>query len=89
MITRTLGEVKDLRTDIGRLERDLESTGTLKTVEDVQHEVDQISNDMCVAQCPLSESGQDDRALTRQQGTAARPSYFIWRQGAQGQHTEE
>ena len=48
MITRTLGEVKDLKTDIGRLERDLESTGTLKTVEDVQHEVDQISNDMYV-----------------------------------------
>ena len=49
MITRTLGEVKDLKTDIGRLERDLESTGTLKTVEDVQHEVDQISNDMYVS----------------------------------------
>lgn len=46
MITRTLSETKDLMTDISRLERDLESTGTLKTVEDVQHEVDIISNDM-------------------------------------------
>lgn len=46
MITRTLGETKDLKSDISRLERDLESTGTLKTVEDVQHEVDLISNDM-------------------------------------------
>lgn len=60
MITRTLGEVKDLKTDIGRLERDLESTGTLKTVEDVQHEVDQISNDMYVPSAsraiPLTQS---------------------------------
>lgn len=46
MISRTLGETKDLKTDINRLERDLESTGTLKTVEEVQHEVDLISNDM-------------------------------------------
>ena len=57
MITRTLGEVKDLKTDIGRLERDLESTGTLKTVEDVQHEVDQISNDMYVP-TPMLSDGQ-------------------------------
>lgn len=46
MISRTLGETKDLSTDINRLERDLESTGTLKTVEEVQHEVDLISNNM-------------------------------------------
>lgn len=60
MITRTLGEVKDLKTDIGRLERDLESTGTLKTVEDVQHEVDQISNDMCVI---ISSGGQREKLI--------------------------
>lgn len=46
IISRTLNETKDLKGDIARLERDLESTGTLKTVEEVQHEVDLISNDM-------------------------------------------
>ena len=46
IISRTLGETKDLKSDVARLERDLESTGTLKTVEEVQHEVDLISNDM-------------------------------------------
>jgi DNA repair protein RAD50 len=46
LISRSLGEIKDLKTDVGRLERDLESSGSLKTVEDVQHEVDQISADM-------------------------------------------
>jgi DNA repair protein RAD50 len=41
-----LSEIKDLKTDILRLERDLESSGSLKTVEEVQHEVDNISNEM-------------------------------------------
>jgi hypothetical protein len=48
LVTRTLGEIKDLKSDIERLERELQSTGSLKTVEDVQQEVDQASNDMCV-----------------------------------------
>jgi len=46
LVTRTLGEIKDLKSDISRLERDLESSGSLKTVEDVQNEVDHISNEM-------------------------------------------
>jgi DNA repair protein RAD50 len=46
LISRTLSEIKDLKTDILRLERDLESSGSLKTVEEVQHEVDNISNEM-------------------------------------------
>lgn len=46
LITRTLGEIRDLTSDISRLERDLEASGSLKTVEDVQREVDIISNEM-------------------------------------------
>ncbi|GFZ50594.1 Hydrolase acting on acid anhydrides [Saitozyma sp. JCM 24511] len=46
LVTRTLSEVKDLKSDIERLERELQSTGSLKTVEDVQQEVDQASNDI-------------------------------------------
>lgn len=46
LVSRTLNEVKDLKSDITRLERDLQATGSLKTVEDVQREVDQISNEM-------------------------------------------
>ncbi|OCF37294.1 DNA repair protein RAD50 [Kwoniella heveanensis BCC8398] len=46
LVSRTLAEVKDLRSDILRLERDLESTGSLKTVEEVQKEVDQVSNEI-------------------------------------------
>lgn len=46
VISRTVGDIKDLKTDIQRLERDLQSTGTLKTVEEVQREADQISSDM-------------------------------------------
>ncbi len=46
LVTRNLGEIKDLQSDIARLERDLEGTGSLKTVEDVQREVDQLSNHM-------------------------------------------
>lgn len=46
LVTRNLSEIKDLESDLARLERDLESTGSLKTVEDVQREVDQVSNEM-------------------------------------------
>ncbi|WVR06574.1 hypothetical protein IAU60_003606 [Kwoniella sp. DSM 27419] len=46
LVSRTLAEVKDLRSDISRLERDLESTGSLKTVEEVQREVDQVSSEI-------------------------------------------
>lgn len=46
MVTRTLGEISDLKSDIGRLEKDLEASGSLKTVEDVQREVEQISSEM-------------------------------------------
>ena len=46
LVSRTMSEMKDLNADIARLERDLESSGSLKTVEDVQQEVDQLSNDM-------------------------------------------
>lgn len=46
LVTRTLSEIKDLKSDVSRLERDLESSGSLKTVEDVQHEVDQITTEM-------------------------------------------
>jgi DNA repair protein RAD50 len=46
IISRTLGEVKDLQTDIQRIERDLQSTGTLKTASELQREIDQISSDM-------------------------------------------
>nr|XP_019013012.1 DNA repair protein RAD50 [Kwoniella pini CBS 10737]OCF51793.1 DNA repair protein RAD50 [Kwoniella pini CBS 10737] len=46
LITRTLTELKELQSDIDRLERDLESTGSLKTVEEVQREVDQVTNEI-------------------------------------------
>ena len=45
-MSRTLSEIHDLTADIARLERDLEGSGSLKTVEEVQHEVDQLSNEM-------------------------------------------
>lgn len=45
IMTRLVGEIEDLRSDVQRLERDLKSTGSLKTVDDVQREIDQISND--------------------------------------------
>lgn len=45
-MTRTVGEMKDLKADIQRLERDLESSGSLKTVDDVQSEIESISNEM-------------------------------------------
>ena len=46
LVTRNIGEIEDLKADISRLERDLESSGSLKTIEDVQREVDQASNEM-------------------------------------------
>lgn len=46
LVTRTLGEIKDLKVEVGRLERDLESSGSLKTVDEVQHEVTLIGNEM-------------------------------------------
>lgn len=51
LVSRTLGEIKDLNADVARLERDLEGSGSLKTVEEVQHDVDMLSNEMWV---PLS-----------------------------------
>lgn len=48
MMTRLVGEIEDLTSDVQRLERDLKSTGSLKTVDDVQREIDQISNDTWV-----------------------------------------
>lgn len=49
MVTRTLTEVRDLKSDISRLERDLESSGSLKTVEDVQREAEVVTNEMYAA----------------------------------------
>lgn len=46
LVTRTLREINDLKSDIARLERDLQSSGSVKTVEDVQHDVDHITNEM-------------------------------------------
>lgn len=45
IMTRLVGEIDDLKSDVQRLERDLQSTGSLKTVDDVQREIDQISNE--------------------------------------------
>ena len=58
LVTRTLGEVKDLKADIQRLERDLESSGSLKTVEEVQADVDRITNEMLVSKshCHVTDS---------------------------------
>ncbi|RXK35035.1 hypothetical protein M231_07713 [Tremella mesenterica] len=46
MISRILGETKDLENDVKRLERDLESSGSLKTVEEVQGEVERVTNEI-------------------------------------------
>lgn len=46
VVTRTVGEIKDLKVDIQRLERELHGTGSLKTVEDVQRELDKLSSEM-------------------------------------------
>lgn len=46
VVTRTVSEIKDLKVDIQRLERDLQSTGSLKTVEEVQREVDKLTTDV-------------------------------------------
>jgi DNA repair protein RAD50 len=46
IVSRTVNEIKDLQIDIQRLERDLKSSGSLKTVEEVQREADGISTEM-------------------------------------------
>lgn len=46
VLTRTVGEIKDLKVDIQRLERDLQGSGSLKTVEEVQREIDKLSSEM-------------------------------------------
>ena len=48
VVTRTVGEIKDLKIDVQRLERDLQGSGSVKTVEEVQREVDKLSNEMLV-----------------------------------------
>lgn len=45
-MTRLVGEIDDLRASVQHLERDLQSTGSLKTVDDVQCEIEQIANEM-------------------------------------------
>jgi DNA repair protein RAD50 len=46
IMTRLVGEIDDLTASVQRLERDLQSTGSLKTVDDVQREIEQIANEM-------------------------------------------
>ncbi|ORY30598.1 hypothetical protein BCR39DRAFT_529095 [Naematelia encephala] len=46
LVSRTLGEIADLKSDISRLERDLASSGSLKTIDEVQQEVDNLSNEI-------------------------------------------
>ncbi|EKC98002.1 hypothetical protein A1Q2_07799 [Trichosporon asahii var. asahii CBS 8904] len=43
VVTRTVGEIKDLKIDVQRLERDLQGSGSVKTVEEVQREREQSS----------------------------------------------
>lgn len=45
-MTRTVGEMKDLKAEIESLERQLASSGSLKTLDEVEREIDVISNDM-------------------------------------------
>lgn len=55
LITRTLGEIKDLKAEVVRLERDLAGSGSLKTVDEVQHEVNVIANEMYVVYSQVTD----------------------------------
>jgi DNA repair protein RAD50 len=46
IISRTFAEIRDLKSDITKLERDLESSGSLKTVEEVQAELDALTSEV-------------------------------------------
>lgn len=48
IIARAAGDIKDLKSDIQRLERDLEASGSLKTVDEVQQDIDNMAAEMCV-----------------------------------------
>jgi DNA repair protein RAD50 len=45
-VTKALSDMRDLRTGISQLERDLKSSGSLKTVDEVQAESDTVNEEM-------------------------------------------
>jgi DNA repair protein RAD50 len=45
-VTKALSDMRDLRTGISQLERDLQSSGSLKTVDEVQAESDTVNEEM-------------------------------------------
>ncbi|KAK4689016.1 DNA repair protein RAD50, partial [Tremellales sp. Uapishka_1] len=63
-LSRVLGEVQDLKSDIERLERDLHSSGSLKTVEEVQREVDLVNTDIKNLQREQSTLSSDKELKT-------------------------
>lgn len=47
-ITKNQSEIERLKTEIANLEEELSSTGSSKTADDVQTELDALSNEMWV-----------------------------------------
>jgi len=45
-VSRNQSEIERLKTEIGNLEAELAATGTVKTADDVQSELDVLSNEM-------------------------------------------
>ncbi|BEJ06595.1 hypothetical protein CcaverHIS641_0311170 [Cutaneotrichosporon cavernicola] len=56
IMTRLVGEIDDLKASVQRLERDLQSTGSLKTVDDVQREIEQIASEIKTLQRDINFS---------------------------------
>jgi DNA repair protein RAD50 len=46
VVTRNLREAEDITSEISGLERDLDSTGTTRTIQDVQREIKDIMEKM-------------------------------------------
>ncbi|GMK53777.1 hypothetical protein CspeluHIS016_0103630 [Cutaneotrichosporon spelunceum] len=56
IMTRLVDEIDDLKASVQRLERDLQSTGSVKTVDDVQSEIEQIANEIKTLQRDMNFS---------------------------------
>ena len=53
-VTKVLKDVERLNQEIGNLETDLEATGSTKTADDVQVELDDLSTKLCAPRSFLS-----------------------------------
>ena len=51
--TRNLNEIERLQSEVKNLESELLETGSTKTSEDIQSELDALTLEMCVSECFL------------------------------------